>query len=696
MIGLYAEIGNFVKINGKFVLRAIFILIMLCCIGPLSAYQQHTVVKGISVRGITQDSAGMMWLSTPEGYYSYDGYNIRKYTAPRAEFRSVPYEEILSAVEFPEGLSHISGVVKGESPEIVYVGTWYSLVKYNIVTRTIERNVPLPVVKIMLADEGRIWLGTDNGLYIYENDNLHRYVHDAYKPTSSLASNVVWSLYKDMDGNIWVGTDNGVTILMAEKGLIRYNLADITGSHDGNRITNLLTDSRGRLWLGGSDGLICISNFGSDSQTSRWFRMDSPSSPLRHNRVRAIAEDSRGRLFVGGDGGLMMFNESTSLFELVPINKDHHDWIYNIIPTDSDIIVVDDLNTRYFLDTEKLTVSDTCKRERNDNSVITDVSGRKWFRDTLTGKLWTGGDDSFMLTDEAVLHRQLAGKRVTFTGLTVNGQPGDSILDMKTDEVTLSNDENNLVLYFSDFTYSVERMANYCYRINGGDWIPLIGRRNEIHLTKLSPGKYRVEVAPSVNDVVDESKSNSLNVVISVPWYKSTGMMIAYILLALLVVSTIIIVIVQRRILLYERHNSDQALQLAKRKEESLQKELVETARGNDTALRPSENDSFLLRVTQLIEDNMDNPELSPAVLSELAGISHKQLYRQIKRLTGMTVVEYIRTRRMQQAGDLLSQGNFTVAEVMYRVGFTNASYFSRSFLSYYGVSPRNYAITAD
>ena len=56
-----------------------------------------------------------------------------------------------------------------------------------------------------------------------------------------------------------------------------------------------------------------------------------------------------------------------------------------------------------------------------------------------------------------------------------------------------------------------------------------------------------------------------------------------------------------------------------------------------------------------------------------------------------MSVVEYIRSIRLKKAAILLQNGNFTVSEVMYTVGFSNASYFSRAFQASYGKTPSEY-----
>ncbi len=104
-----------------------------------------------------------------------------------------------------------------------------------------------------------------------------------------------------------------------------------------------------------------------------------------------------------------------------------------------------------------------------------------------------------------------------------------------------------------------------------------------------------------------------------------------------------------------------------------------------------SPDEKFLTKVTQLIEENMDDSEFSVQRLSELTDVAARQLYRKMKQLTGYTPVEYIRSIRIKKAALLLQQKKFTVAEVMYMVGFSNSSYFSKCFQSEFGMSPKVY-----
>lgn len=102
-------------------------------------------------------------------------------------------------------------------------------------------------------------------------------------------------------------------------------------------------------------------------------------------------------------------------------------------------------------------------------------------------------------------------------------------------------------------------------------------------------------------------------------------------------------------------------------------------------------DEKFLSATTRIIEDRVDDPNLNVNALCELSGVNSKQLYRKIKQLTGLTPVEYIKSIRMKKAAMLLNQKKFTVAEVMYMVGFSNPSYFSKCFQAEFGKTPRQF-----
>ncbi|MBB3186259.1 two-component regulator propeller domain-containing protein [Microbacter margulisiae] len=122
--------------------------------------------------------------------------------------------------------------------------------------------------------------------------------------------------------------------------------------------------------------------------------------------------------------------------------------------------------------------------------------------------------------------------------------------------------------------------------------------------------------------------------------------------------------------------------------EEKLRIEAMTTPKEIETT---SYDEKLLANLTKIIEDNIDNPEMNVNFLSELSEISTKQIYRKIKKLTGFTPVDYIRSIRLEKAAMLLAQKKFSVTEVMYLVGFTNHSYFTKCFQNKFGQTPKQY-----
>ena len=99
----------------------------------------------------------------------------------------------------------------------------------------------------------------------------------------------------------------------------------------------------------------------------------------------------------------------------------------------------------------------------------------------------------------------------------------------------------------------------------------------------------------------------------------------------------------------------------------------------------------FLTKMTRIIEDNIDEPELSAAFIEKAFSVSKMQLFRKVKTLTGLTPGEFIKHTRLKQAAQFLVSSHLTVSEIFYRTGFNNQSYFFREFKKRYNCSPNEY-----
>ena len=91
-------------------------------------------------------------------------------------------------------------------------------------------------------------------------------------------------------------------------------------------------------------------------------------------------------------------------------------------------------------------------------------------------------------------------------------------------------------------------------------------------------------------------------------------------------------------------------------------------------------DEKFLSEIIRITNKHIADSEFSVAALCKESHWPDKQVYRKIKQLTGKTISEFIREIRLEKAAAYFNQGKLTINEVMYKVGFTTASYFSKCF----------------
>lgn len=99
----------------------------------------------------------------------------------------------------------------------------------------------------------------------------------------------------------------------------------------------------------------------------------------------------------------------------------------------------------------------------------------------------------------------------------------------------------------------------------------------------------------------------------------------------------------------------------------------------------------FVKRVMDIIEANISNPELSVEMISREVGMSTTHLYRKLKSLTQYSGNEIIKKYRIKKASLLLKNKEGNISEIMYDVGFSNLSYFSKCFKAEFGLTPKDY-----
>lgn len=122
---------------------------------------------------------------------------------------------------------------------------------------------------------------------------------------------------------------------------------------------------------------------------------------------------------------------------------------------------------------------------------------------------------------------------------------------------------------------------------------------------------------------------------------------------------------------------------------------LSDTALNLSIDLEPSESvdQRWLAKLEKVALEALDRQqELNAFYLAAAMNISDRQLLRQLKPLTGLSVKQYIQEVKLQKARHYLEQKTFaTVAEVSYACGFNTPGYFSTLFEKRFGKRPVTY-----
>lgn len=136
--------------------------------------------------------------------------------------------------------------------------------------------------------DGRLWLGTDNGVYVFKDNKMDRIALG-----SGMSENIVCFL-EDRDFNLWVGTESGL-YRIASGQIQKLTNAQSFGN---NYVYSLYEDDEGSVWVGTLDGGLWQLR---DEKIITFTSMEG----LGGDMVRCLHGDSNGKLWIGGYGGYL-------------------------------------------------------------------------------------------------------------------------------------------------------------------------------------------------------------------------------------------------------------------------------------------------------------------------------------------------------------------------------------------------------
>ncbi|MDO6817567.1 AraC family transcriptional regulator [Zobellia sp. 1_MG-2023] len=117
----------------------------------------------------------------------------------------------------------------------------------------------------------------------------------------------------------------------------------------------------------------------------------------------------------------------------------------------------------------------------------------------------------------------------------------------------------------------------------------------------------------------------------------------------------------------------------------------------DDLKNRENQTGSLNTREMEAVKDisdfvhNYPERQLSISELCRKSGLSPCKLQEGFKLMHGTTVTDYIREVRIAKAEELIKNTDLNISEVVYSIGFTSRSYFSKIFRNKYNCSPKQY-----
>ncbi len=254
--------------------------------GRATRYTRAQGLSGNRVWSIGQDRNGVMWFATVDGGITrMEGSDLRIMD----ETVGMPSNKVRTLAVDRDG--------------ILWAGTHGGgLVRYNGVDLAIYRQADglmLDMVSdLMPSPDGSLWAGTPGAgamhLTVSEDSSAAPLLRSvALTETDGLSGSRVSDMLRDSYGNIWLATEGGGVNRIASGSFTHFTT---NVGISGNYVYSLASDRSGNVWMG-------TLGAGADLFDGRSFSNWSTAQGLASNDVWAILADSRGRTWFGTRGG---------------------------------------------------------------------------------------------------------------------------------------------------------------------------------------------------------------------------------------------------------------------------------------------------------------------------------------------------------------------------------------------------------
>jgi ligand-binding sensor domain-containing protein/signal transduction histidine kinase len=521
--------------------------------------QNYTTENSEISHGIVQsliiDRSENLWIGTLQG--------ISKTDLKKKKFN------LYRRSNSPNSLNLMGNVVASlykDDDGILWVGNWgqgLNLVNRN--TNEVEHfstqlagnhKISNDFIHVIYKDsDHRIWLGTRNGITIYDKPGnkfvpYYEYFKNPLLPTFRNVK--IYKIIQDRSSNYWIGTQNGLYKINLKQSTIEVYKKELDIDHQlsGNLIYCLLEDSEGLIWIATVSGLDVY-----NPVTKKIKHFRKGENGLCDDFIISLCEDNKGRIWIGTSTYVDMFDKKTSTFTYYSKG--------NGLPNNRIFEIIKDKNNGLWFATgkglskfdEKQNIFHTFTLEDGLQSLEFNLRAAYSCKD---GEMLMGGMNGFnSFYPDSITENPYIPNLVFTSFYTTKGASKAYINLEKSQEVVLNHNVYSFTVEFAALEYTNPQKNNYAYKMEGisDEWVD-IGNRKFVPFFALQPGEYTFKVKGSNNDGVWNNKEISIRIIVLPPWWKSIYAYIFY--LVLITLSIVVFVKMRERKLMHDKKNLEQ------------------------------------------------------------------------------------------------------------------------------------------
>ena len=318
---------------------------------------------------------------------------------------------------------------------------------------------------ILCDGQDRLWLGTTNGLLLFNPVTKHFFHYPVSPGTIRVIAEVPGEC-------LWLGTTDGLKKFIFQNEMLRSGFEQ-EANIPAKDARSLFASADGNLYIGYADG-FGVMEIGTDSIGSFY----TTHNGLSNNFIGCISEDSQGHLWIGSNSSICRYSKHQKLFYNYYISGNNR----SVLHYKDFLFWGNNKNITYFLPEEVMN-----DQPEQNKVVITQLD----------------------VDNKTVL----IGQKINDQVILQEGIP-------YTNELTLNASNNNFSLMFSNLTYS-EELQKYSYRLTPGqsEWL-IAGDGERISYANLPAGEYLFEVRSIFPDG-SNGDTTSLAITILPYWYET-------------------------------------------------------------------------------------------------------------------------------------------------------------------------------